>query len=278
MYNYIKIWTFISIVLCLSFLIGGLVSYFYAKESKVWQAFPTLYTFFPALVALFVMWYFKESITLPNLGLTFSGNWKFYLLAMLLPVIYLGLNNIIQLKLGNYMLKNDLNITEIVVAVIANQFVLLLFIAGEELGWRSFLQNRLIEEYGIWTAVFILGIVWGLWHAPIALKGYNLPNHPKFEAFVFYPFVCICYSAVMVFLTYKTQSIIPAILFHTTNNNLGGLSLLLFDKKNQTSEMIVYFIIGFLMLTISYFLINDIKKIEFHSQTLEHLDVITLKE
>lgn len=209
------------------------------------------------------MWYFKEEISRTNLGLIFTGNWKYYLLAVLIPVLYLGLNNIIQLKLGNYTLKNDLSIKEILIVTTANQFILLIFIAGEELGWRGFLQNKLIEEYGVWTAVIVLGIVWGLWHAPIALKGYNLPDYPKFEAFVFYPFVCICYSAVLVFLTYKTQSIIPAILFHTTSNNLGGLSLILFDKKNQISEMIVYFIIGFTMLTVSYFLINDIKKIEF---------------
>ena len=48
---------------------------------------------------------------------------------------------------------------------------------GEELGWRGLLQREL-APLGFWTASGIVGVVWGLWHAPLVLNGYNYPEHP----------------------------------------------------------------------------------------------------
>jgi uncharacterized protein len=256
MSNQSLIWIYITSVLSLSLIVGGLVSYYSSKESRVWKAFPAFYTFFPAVVAFTVMWAFGLRVSLKSLGIIFSGNWIYYCWAILIPCIYLGLNALIQLKIGNYSVKSQLRWVEVIISALANQLVLVVFIAGEEIGWRSFLQDRLIREYGVWPAIFILGVVWGMWHAPVALKGFNLPAYPKFEAFVFFPFVCICYSAMMVFLTFKTHSIIPAILFHTTNNNLGGICLVVFDKKNPRSEVVIYFVIGIAMLIVSWFLLQ----------------------
>src|SRR5690606_9346970 len=43
---------------------------------------------------------------------------------------------------------------------------------GEELGWRGFLMPAL-RQHGTWPALLISGALWGLWHAPIILLGYN---------------------------------------------------------------------------------------------------------
>lgn len=44
---------------------------------------------------------------------------------------------------------------------------------GEEIGWRGYMYTVLRKHYGlIWTSV-IIGVVWGLWHAPLILSGYN---------------------------------------------------------------------------------------------------------
>lgn len=51
-----------------------------------------------------------------------------------------------------------------------------LFALGEELGWRGFLWRQL-RGYGVQGKV-LLGIIWGLWHAPIILLGFNFPLHP----------------------------------------------------------------------------------------------------
>ncbi len=250
------IWVYIAGVLTISLLIGGVVSRFYSKESKVWQAFPTLYTFLPALIAIATQALYKVPITWKGWGFTLAGHWFYYVLAFLFPVVYLSANALVQILFKNYSFKKDIKWSEIVLIAVLQQIVLPIFIMGEEIGWRGFLQNRLLENYGPWTAIVILGIVWGIWHVPVALKGYNLPNHPKFEAFIFYPFVCIVYSAILVFLTLMTKSILPAILFHTTNNNLGGVALLLFDKQDERKEIIIYFTIGGSILLILFMLLK----------------------
>lgn len=253
----IMIWVYIVSVLTISFLIGGIVSKFYSKESKVWQAFPIFYTFLPALTAVATQALYKKPITWDGWGFHLTGHWFYYVLAFLFPFVYLSANAFVQILFNNYSFKKDIKWSEIVLMVLLQQIVLPLFIIGEEIGWRGFLQNKLLENYGLWTTIVILGAVWGIWHAPLALKGYNLPDHPKFEAFIFYPFICIMYSAIIVFLTLMTKSILPAILFHTTNNNLGGISLLLFDKQDEKKEILIYFILGgFILMMMSFILLR----------------------
>jgi membrane protease YdiL (CAAX protease family) len=48
---------------------------------------------------------------------------------------------------------------------------------GEEYGWRGYLQTELFK-LGRRRGVVVLGIIWGAWHWPIILMGYNYPGHP----------------------------------------------------------------------------------------------------
>ena len=41
---------------------------------------------------------------------------------------------------------------------------------GEELGWRAYLMPLLARHVGVFGAVVIAGIAWGLWHVPIILS------------------------------------------------------------------------------------------------------------
>ena len=56
-------------------------------------------------------------------------------------------------------------------------FINSLFAFGEEYGWRGFLLPKLLP-LGRWPAHLIGGIIWGLWHAPLVLMGFNYPSHP----------------------------------------------------------------------------------------------------
>jgi hypothetical protein len=56
-------------------------------------------------------------------------------------------------------------------------FVNSIFGLGEEIGWRGFLLPRLLP-LGKWRAYVLLGIIWGLWHAPLILVGFNYPGYP----------------------------------------------------------------------------------------------------
>ena len=46
---------------------------------------------------------------------------------------------------------------------------------SEELGWRGWLQPRL-SHLGFWKMSLAVGLIWGVWHAPVILMGYNYPG------------------------------------------------------------------------------------------------------
>jgi membrane protease YdiL (CAAX protease family) len=56
-------------------------------------------------------------------------------------------------------------------------FINSIFGLGEEIGWRGFLLPRLLP-LGKGRAYLLLGVIWGLWHAPLILVGFNYPGYP----------------------------------------------------------------------------------------------------
>lgn len=48
---------------------------------------------------------------------------------------------------------------------------------GEELGWRGWLLPKLMP-LGPVPAIPVSGVLWGVWHAPLVLLGYNDPTAP----------------------------------------------------------------------------------------------------
>ncbi len=48
---------------------------------------------------------------------------------------------------------------------------------GEELGWRGYLLPKLLG-FGRWRAHLLVGLLWGLWHAPLVAVGFNYPGYP----------------------------------------------------------------------------------------------------
>ena len=52
-----------------------------------------------------------------------------------------------------------------------------LILFGEEFGWTGYLLPKLIP-LGRWRAALLYGAIWGAWHAPIIVAGYNYPGYP----------------------------------------------------------------------------------------------------
>ena len=48
---------------------------------------------------------------------------------------------------------------------------------GEEYGWRGYLKNELFK-LGRVRGVLLLGVIWGAWHWPLILMGYNYQGRP----------------------------------------------------------------------------------------------------
>jgi membrane protease YdiL (CAAX protease family) len=49
---------------------------------------------------------------------------------------------------------------------------------GEELGWRGYLLPKLMP-LGRLKAYTVVGVFWGLWHAPLIAVGFNYPGYPS---------------------------------------------------------------------------------------------------
>jgi membrane protease YdiL (CAAX protease family) len=98
---------------------------------------------------------------------------------------------------------------------------------GEEFGWRGYLQIRLFSSRPLLAAV-IAGIIWGIWHYPINIRGYNFPEHPILGLLVF-PVSTVMLSIIFGWLRLRTASIWAPSLAHAATNSVGGsLTILLF--------------------------------------------------
>jgi len=96
---------------------------------------------------------------------------------------------------------------------------------GEELGWRGWLLPRLMPLGTLW-ALLISGVIWGLWHAPLILLGYNYPSAPGWLGVTAMVIMCIIVGAVFSWLRLRSGSVWPPALAHAAFNGAGGSSLL----------------------------------------------------
>lgn len=94
---------------------------------------------------------------------------------------------------------------------------------GEELGWRGFLFERLKQKSTL-IKILIIGPIWGLWHAPLILKGYNYPTNP-IAGVAMMVLVCTVLSALSNLIREKSGSVWGSAVFHGSFNSFGYLSL-----------------------------------------------------
>lgn len=105
------------------------------------------------------------------------------------------------------------------------------FAFGEEIAWRGFLV-RVLEDLGFWKKSILIGVIWGLWHAPFILMGHNYPAHPVAGVFMMIVF-CALLSPIMVHIRERSKSVIAAAIAHGTMNATAGISLILLTGGND---------------------------------------------
>ncbi len=202
--------------------------------------------FAPAIAAFIVRkWVTREGFAdaglRPNLR-----KWPFYLVAWLLPLVgtlcIVVLAPLLGVGKADFSLARSFKyMTEAglpayysnhpwialgalpIVAIFATP---LLF--GEEFGWRGYLQLRLFPDRPVLSAV-VTGVIWGAWHWPENLRGYNFPDHPLIGGLLIFPVTGIFLSIIFGWLRLKSGSIWSCSLAHAATNTIAaGLYLYLF--------------------------------------------------
>jgi membrane protease YdiL (CAAX protease family) len=94
---------------------------------------------------------------------------------------------------------------------------------GEELGWRGYLLPKMLF-LGELQASLASGAIWGLWHAPVIVQGYNFPRHPV-AGIAIMVVGCALLGGVMGWLRLRSDSVFPPALAHGTLNAVAGVPL-----------------------------------------------------
>lgn len=106
-----------------------------------------------------------------------------------------------------------------------------LFAFGEEIGWRGLLMDEW-ESMGWHKMNISIGIVWGLWHAPIILLGHNYPHYPILGVFMMVLY-CIPLSYLLAHLKKCTNSILGPSVLHGMINAMASVLVLLILADNE---------------------------------------------
>ncbi|GGJ74607.1 abortive infection protein [Glutamicibacter ardleyensis] len=93
---------------------------------------------------------------------------------------------------------------------------------GEEIGWRGWLWPKL-QPLGQVPALLISGVIWGLWHSPLILLGYNYPFAKDGWGVVMMCGMCIVVGAFFAWLRTLSNSVWPAAFAHGIFNASVGL-------------------------------------------------------
>lgn len=97
---------------------------------------------------------------------------------------------------------------------------------GEELGWRGFLYKEL-KPLGFWTSSIIIGVIWGFWHLPLIIHGYNYPEAPVAGIFMMVLFTVLL-SPIFTHIREQSDTVLVPAVFHGTLNAIAGLPFLFF--------------------------------------------------
>lgn len=202
----------------------------------------------PAIVTIFIKKFSKEGFK--DVGFRI-GNLKYYLFAFLLILFMVPLEVFLSLLLGvaqyndkfltisqgTVQLGEDwkfallfgfknLSLPFFILNNLASMLVAsiigIIFAFGEELGWRGFLQNKLFTKMRMTPGVIILGLIWGFWHLPVNLMGYQPSANPQLSAFVLFPLFTICLSFIFAWFYIKSKSIFLVSFLHAANNSINA--------------------------------------------------------
>ena len=248
-----KTLTFIGIAFFFSWLLIGVYTAFGGEAgSRGASVILFLGMLIPGISAVYVQKFlYKEPLKKP-FALYFKPN-SWFFVAWIIPVIIIFATNEVGLELpwheyssemeGFYeklsetqspeqveQFKSAMDIMPIpffwilfIQGLIAGITIMLLFSLCSEIGWRGFLQNQ-FSHVGFWKSSAMIGLIWGVWSAPVILTGHIYRDNPLagLGMMVMY---CLLLSPLVSYMRLKARSVVASAIFLGTLTGLAGIPL-----------------------------------------------------
>jgi membrane protease YdiL (CAAX protease family) len=157
-----------------------------------------------------------------------GGSWRYWLLFGLAYVAFYVLQTVLNalFGLGPSEMKlsaapqgfNPVLYTVLKAAGTTLLASVLSFVAlfGEEYGWRGYLQSELFK-LGRVRGVLLLGAIWGAYHWPVILMGWNYPGYPLLGLLLMVLW-CTAEAIVLGYVVLKSGSVLLAAFLHAVGN------------------------------------------------------------
>jgi membrane protease YdiL (CAAX protease family) len=96
---------------------------------------------------------------------------------------------------------------------------------GEEIGWRGFLYDCW-SHWPAWRRVLATGVIWGLWHAPLILLGYNYPTVSPVVGLLLMVVFTTVLAGLLDWLRTGAGNVYVSALAHGSINAAAGIGVL----------------------------------------------------
>ena len=185
---------------------------------------------FGPLIAALVMRLFVSKEGLKG-AMGWRRSWKFYLFALLAPILFFSLLALFNhlTGLGRFAwTRTDMPLgVYLGIELLIGTLIISVFVFGEEYGWRGYLLPRLLT-LGEIKGTLLVGLIWAGWHLPLLLAGLNYPGQSLLLAIPLFTLAVICLSFPFTWFYKATAgSVVLASLFHGAINAYGdGLTAL----------------------------------------------------
>jgi uncharacterized protein len=122
---------------------------------------------------------------------------------------------------------------QLATALILSPILNLVAVFGEEFGWRAYLQPKLMP-LGTRKALVITGLIWGVWHWPVILMGYEYGfgywGAPVVGPLLFLVFT-VSLAILFGWLVLRAGSVWPSAIAHGAINGIAALGLIAMNGK-----------------------------------------------
>ncbi|WP_299244553.1 CPBP family intramembrane glutamic endopeptidase [uncultured Aquimarina sp.] len=272
-----NVWYYIGLVFLFTYTIQIIAISITDENSFIPQILVALTMFIPGIAAIIYLIKTKQGLKYIDWHM---GKIKYLLLSLILPILITLIGILVfehtGLASNNVFLINNGQVHSIETPLIFGSdqqgilfFILNFFVTGilfslptsflaigEEIGWRGFLQKKLLEKNNLFKSLTFLGVLWGFWHFPLIINGFNYPEYPMLGAFLFFPLSVIFVSYFIGWLTINSKSVWPAVFAHGAMNSVMVFMFEMDFGKNKLEGNFSILGLWVLIGMISFYLIS----------------------